>query len=154
MLVALGLDACGESDVSACLSMVLTTEGSSDGSDTSGSSDTGSSGSDSTTESDVGPCLGQVMTTEETGVDTTATDSGSTGDSGTTGTGTDDGSDTATGPCLAPKGDELPDDDDALVDASPSAPSWQDAFERIADKLPADIAARLARRAHRDGGGT
>jgi hypothetical protein len=90
------------------------------------------------------------MTTEGTGVDTSGTDSGSTGDTGTGGTGTDDGSESDTGPCLAPKPDELPDDEDVLAPAPPSAPSWQEAFARVADKLPADIAARLARR---NGGG-
>ena len=143
MLVALGLDACVDSEVSTCLSMMLpTTDTSGDGSGTSGS--TSSDSGVTSGESDVGPCLGQVMTTEGTGVDTSGTDSGSTGDSGTSGT--DDGSDTSTSVCLAPKGDALPDDEDVLASEPPSAASWNDAFARLADKLPADVAARLVAR--------
>jgi hypothetical protein len=144
VLVALGLEACADRGVSTCLSMVATTDGSEDGTGTSGSSSSDSGDIESTSESDVGPCLGQVMTTEGTGVDTSGGDSGSSDDSGTSDT--DEGSDTSTSACLTPPGDALPDHDDAVAGASPSPSSWQQSFARIADKLPADVAARLGRR--------
>jgi len=154
VLVALGLEACVEGEVSACLSMALTTEGDAEG---SGPSGTESGSSSSADDSDVGPCLGQLPTTESTsegttGTDTSTGDSGSS-DSGTTGTGTDDGADTSTSVCLAPPPDDaLPEPGEVVTTAPTRAVDWQAAFDRIAAKLPADVAARLGRR--NPGGGT
>lgn len=143
MLVALGLEGCGE-QVSTCLSMMIPT-----------SEDEGTSGStgDDATESDVGPCLGQLPTTD-TGIDGTGTDTGSSSGSDTSGTdetstgtesGTDDGAETSTSVCLAPPPDgDVPPDGEALVEAAPARGiGWQAAFSRVAGKLPADVAARL-----------
>jgi hypothetical protein len=144
VLVALGLEACIENEVSACLSMVPSTDGSDGG--TSSSASSGSEGTDSLDESDVGPCLGQVPTTEGTGTGSTDA-TGSTDESDSTGTsGTDDGSDTSTGPCLEPKGDALPEPDNVGTAVLPHAHAWADAFARVSASLPADVAARLGKR--------
>jgi hypothetical protein len=147
VLVALGLEACGET-VSTCLSMMLTSE------DDGGTSGTDAS-SDSPTESDVGPCLGQIPTTDDGSVDTSTSDSGSTTGTETSGTGTgtsdsgsDDGAETSTSVCLAPPPDAPPPDGDDAATAAPArASGWHASFTRVAAKLPADVAARL-----RDGG--
>ncbi len=143
MLVALGLEACGE-QVSTCLSMMIPT-----------SEDEGSSGAtgDTTdaTESDVGPCLGQLPTTDDGNVEassssTDGSDTTGTGttDGGTTESGSDDGAETSTSVCLAPPGDALPDGDEIASAPAAHAAGWHAAFTRVADKLPADVAARLS----------
>lgn len=147
MLVALGLEACGETGVSTCLSMMIPT------SDDEGSSGATGEATD-TTESDVGPCLGQLPTTDDGGVDSSSSGIASTGGSDTsggdtTGTGTTDGSDdgaeTSTSVCLAPPPDAPPPDDDDVATAAPAgAAGWHAAFTRVAAKLPADVAARLS----------
>jgi hypothetical protein len=151
VLVALGLEACGET-VSTCLSMMLTSE------DDGGTSGTDAS-SDSPTESDVGPCLGQIPTTDDGQVDTSSTGAGSTDSTGTSGTGTstsdsgsDDGAETSTSVCLAPPPDAPPPDDDDDATAAPArASGWHASFTRVAAKLPADVAARLRPGAKKDG---
>lgn len=149
VLVALGLEACADTGVSTCLSMMIPT-----------SEDDGSSGaSDDTTaetESDVGPCLGQIPTTDDGEVgpcldtsggclspplDTSTSDGGfistsseSSGDSGTGSSGsgsgsTDDGSSGSTS--------------DGVQDASPRARAWHDALAKIERTLPDDVVAKL-----------
>jgi hypothetical protein len=149
VLVALGLEACGET-VSTCLSMMLTSE------DDGGTSGTDAS-SDSPTESDVGPCLGQLPTTDDGDVDassssTDGSDTTGTGttDGGTTESGSDDGAETSTSVCLVPPGDALPDGDEIASAPATHAAGWQAAFTRVAGKLPADVAARLSTKKGRE----